>query len=97
MKQGEVAGLCGRIAAHIYYAGRRGFEYHLDYIFMHAGSRGVDYHHVGTAVTLYKLGREHIFHISGIKLGIIQTVDTGIDLGVLDSLGHILHTHHMAA
>ena len=35
---------------------------------------------------------EHIFHVAGKEQSVRYAVDLGVDLGILDSLGHILDT-----
>ena len=60
VEQRQVARLRGRIATYIHYSFRFGGENHVDYIGVHAGAWRVDYHHVGTAVTLDELKKENV-------------------------------------
>ena len=48
VESGKVAGLSGRITAHIHDSFGSGVEYDFDYIVVHAGSRGVDNHNIRT-------------------------------------------------
>ena len=97
MKQSQVTRLSGRIAAHIDYPLGSGIKYHLHHILMHTRTRRVHYHHIRTSMLGNEFGSEHILHVSGIELGVLQFIDTGVYLGVLYCLRHILNPHHMAA
>ena len=63
---------------------------------MHAGARRIYYHHVGAAVLGNEVIGEHIFHIAGIKQGVVDAVDLGVDFGIGNSLRHILYAYHPA-
>ena len=47
LQQGQVAGLGGRVAAHIYDLLRSRFHQNLQHILMHPGPRGIQHHHIG--------------------------------------------------
>ena len=95
VEQSYVACLSGGIAAHVDNALGLGVKDNLHHILMHAGARRINDHHIGDAVLSHKLSREHIFHVAGKELGVVDAVDAGVELGILNSLGDILNAYHL--
>ena len=74
IKNGYVAGLCGRIAADVNNALGSGFEYNINHIRMHTGAGRIGYYDIGPAVLCDELLIEHILHVTGKELGIDDIV-----------------------
>ena len=92
VKHGEVARLGGGIATDIHDTLRLGAEDSGDHILVHTGTRRVGDDNIRAAVLMQESVVEHIFHVAGKEQSVRYAVDLGVDLGILDSLGHILDT-----
>ena len=57
---------------------------------VHAGPWRVGDNDVRTSVLGDKLVRQDVFHVAGKEQCVLNAVDLGVDLGVLDGFGHIL-------
>ena len=90
VEHGNVTRLGGGVAAHIDQALGLGVEDDLDDVLVHACAGRVDNHDLGTAMLSDEAVGEHILHVPGIEQRVLDAVDAGIQLGVLDSLGDIL-------
>ena len=44
-----------------------------------------------------KIVGKNIFHVAGIEQCVVDSVDLRVKLGILDSLGNILYSHHLSA
>ena len=86
----QVARLSGGIAGDIDDALGGGTQDGLHYVGMHAGTGRVGDDHVGTAVFGDKLVGEDILHVTGKEQCIVDMVDLGVHLGILDGLGDVL-------
>lgn len=95
IEESQVAGLRGGIAADIDDSTRCGIEDDANDIGVHACTRWIGDDDVGTAVAADKLVGEDILHVTGIENGVVDAVDARVDLGVLDSLGHILDAYYL--
>ena len=86
----QVACLCGRVAADVYHPLRCGVEDGLHHIGMHTSPWRVGDDDVGTSVCRHKVIGEDVLHVSGIEERLVlETVETGVLLGILDGLGHM--------
>ena len=92
VKHGEVARLGGGIATDIHDTLRLGAEDSGDHILVHTGTRRVGDDNIRAAVLMQESVVEHIFHVAGKEQSVRYAVDLGVDLGILDCLGHILDT-----
>ena len=93
----EVTGLSGRIAADIYYPAGRSMQDGINHISMHSCSGGIGYNHVGTAIALYEIGRQHVLHITCQELGVIDTIERSVDTSILNGFSHILYAYNLAS
>ena len=84
---------CG-VAAHIDNSLGGCTQNHVDHRLIDTRTRRIENHHVGTTVGIDKLVAQHLLHIARIEDRISDSVDFGIDLCVLDSLGNILNTNY---
>ena len=57
---------------------------------MHAGTGWVGDDDVGTSVLCYELVAQHILHIAGIEKGVVDAVDLGVDLSILNGFRDVL-------
>ena len=87
---GQVAGLRGGVATDIDDAARACAEDGLHHVGVHAGTWRVGDEHVGSAVQGDELIGEDVFHVSGKEQGVVDAVDAGVFLGIVDGFGHIL-------
>ena len=71
----QIPCLSGRVAADVDNAARLGAQYHVDHITMHACTRRIHYHDVGSSVLGYKTVGKHIFHVAGEEESIVDAVD----------------------
>ena len=62
---------------------------------MHTGTRRVGDYHVRVSMIGDKLVGEDILHVSCEERRVVDAIDGRVDLGVLNSLGHILDSHHL--
>ena len=87
-QKGEVAGLCGGVAADIYNFSWLHGEQLLDHFFVHAGAWRVGDDHVGLAVGDHEVGGEDLGHVARMELDIgdmvLQGILTGRHHGVFD-------------
>ena len=95
-EDGEVAGLGGGVAAHIYHPLRGAGQEDAGDVGMDAGTRRVEHHDVGLSVFRDKRSVQHIFHVAGKEFRIVDAVYGRVDLGVGDGFGHILDAHDFA-
>ena len=63
---------------------------------MHAGSWRVGDDHVGAAMLLDELIVQNVLHVAGIEERVADMVLLGVHLGVLDGLGYIFYSDHLA-
>ena len=85
----EVTSLRSRVAGDIDDALGSCPENGLHHIWMHTSSGRVSDDHIGTAVLGDEVVGEDILHIAGIEEGVGDAVDLGVDLRILDGLGHV--------
>ena len=95
VEQCQVARLCGRVAADIYYPLRVRAENSLDNICVHSGTRRVGDDDVGTTVCRNKLVCENIFHVSRKEERIVDAVDLRIDARILNRFGNIFDANDL--
>ena len=88
----QVAGLGGRITADVDDAPWGCPEDGLHHVGMHAGTWGVGDDDVRTAMLTDEVVRQDILHVTSIEEGVVDAVQLGIDLRVLDGLRHIFDT-----
>ena len=62
----------------------------LYHIGMHAGTGWVGDDDVGTSMLSYELVAQHILHIAGIEKGVVDAVDLGVDLSILNGFRDVL-------
>ena len=91
----QVARLRGRIAAYIDHPFRCAFQEDVGDGRVDAGPRRVEHDDVGMSMRTDEIGAEHVFHVAGKELGIGDMVLPGVDLRILDGLGHILDTYDL--
>ena len=96
VEQRDVASLCGRVATHIDYAPWLGVKDNTHHILVHAGTWRVNYHHIGDAMLCHKFACEHVFHVAGIELGVLDAVNARVKFSVLNGLGDIFNTNYLA-
>ena len=90
VQQLQVAGLGGRVARYIDDTLGLGPQNGLDDVGVHAGPWRVGDDDVGASVLCDELVRQDVLHVAGIEQRVLNAVNLGIDLCVLDGLGHIL-------
>ena len=95
VKQLQVACLSSRITAYIYYSLWLCPENCVDNILMHTGTRWVGDDYVRLSVLGYELVCKDVLHISGIEIGIADSVKLGVHFCILDSLWHIFYTNNL--
>ena len=59
---------------------------------MHACTRGVRDDDIRTAMLLDERVSEDVLHITGKEQGIVNAVQAGVDLGILNGLGYIFYS-----
>ena len=91
----QVACLGGWIATDIHDALGSCTEDGLYHIGVHTCTRRIGDDDIGTSVLGNELIGEDVLHVAGIEEGIVDVVDLGIDLGILDGLGDILDTNDL--
>ena len=64
-QQGEVAGLCGGVAAHVHDAFGLHHQQLLHHVGVHTAARRIGDDDVGLAVRRHKLGGQHLHHVAG--------------------------------
>ena len=57
---------------------------------MHAGTGWVGDDDIGTSMLSYELVAQHILHIAGIEKGVVDAVDLGVDLSILNGFRDVL-------
>ena len=85
-EQGEVAGLCGRITAHIHNALRGNVQQLFHYLLVHAGTWWVSDDNVGCAVLFDEISGEHLSHVTGKETGVGDAVQLRVLLGIHNEL-----------
>ena len=88
----QVASLGSRVAGHIDDALGSSAKNGLDDVRMHACTRGVRDDDIRTAMLLDERVSEDVLHITGKEQGIVNAVQAGVDLGILNGLGYIFYT-----
>ena len=96
VQEGEVARLCGGVAAYVNDSLRARLEYYLYHIRMHACPWRVGDDDVGASVALYEGGGEDVLHVAGEELGVVYAVESGVYLGVLYGLRNVFYAHDLA-
>ena len=94
-KDRKVARLGRRVAADIHHAVGRRLHEHLRNVGMDAGPRRVEHHDVGMAVHCDELRAEHVLHVAGEELRVLDAVDPCVDLCVFDGLGNVFDAHDL--
>ena len=89
-KELQITSLGGRIAADVDNLRRFGGEQLLNHFFVHSCTGRIGDDHIGASVKGDKFGGQHFGHITGIELGVVETVVLGVDFGVGDGLFDIL-------
>ena len=75
IKQGQVAGLRSRVAAHIHYGGRFDFKNFTDQLFVHAGTRRVGNDHIGATVLRKETVVAYVNHVAAGKVAVFDAVE----------------------
>ena len=92
----QVAGLGGRIARDVDNALGGSSEDGLYHIGVHTGTGRVGDDDVGTSVLSDEIVGEDVLHVAGKKECVVDAVDLGVDLRILNSLGYIFYTDDFA-
>ena len=92
----QVARLGGRVATDVYDTLRCCPQNGLYHVRMHTCTRGVGDDDIRAPVLCDKFIRQDILHIAGKEKRVIDAIDARIDLRILNGLGHILDTNHLA-
>ena len=66
------------------------------HVLVHTGAWWVGDDYVGATVLLDELVVEDVLHVASVELGVADVVHLRVHLCILDSLGHVLDTYHLA-
>ena len=62
---------------------------------MHASTRWVGDDDIGTSVLCYELVAQHVLHVASIEEGVVDAVDLGVDLRILNGFGDVLDANDL--
>ena len=91
----QVARLCRGVAAHIYHTLGCCALDDLQYALVDTCTRWVEDDDIGAAVACDKLIAHNILHVAGVEHRILDAVNLGVYLCILNSLGNILHADNL--
>ena len=87
----KVAGLRGRIARHVYDALWSCIHNGFNDVGMHAGTGWVGDDHVRPAMPCDELIGQDVLHVACIEQGVVDVVQSRVDLGILNGLGNVFY------
>lgn len=94
VKQLQVAGLCGGVAADVDNLLGADLQQLFPHLLGHARTGRVGDDDVGTAVAGDEVVGEHLGHVTGIEGAVLDAVDVGVDLGIVDGGLHVFDADH---
>ena len=92
IEQGQVACLCGRVAADVNDTFRTCTENNADDILVHAGAWRIGDNDIRMAVPADEVFCQDVFHVACIEKRVVNLVDFGIDLRIFYGFRDILYT-----
>ncbi len=91
----QVTSLCGWVARYIDNAVGGGVENCLYHIGVHAGAGRVGDDDIWTSMLCNEIICQDVFHIASIEQSVLDAVDFGVDLRILDGFGYILNANDL--
>ena len=95
IEQLQVASLGGRVAADIDDALGVGIHDDLDNVWMHACSWWVGDDDIWTTMLCDEVVSEYVFHVACIEEGVVDTIELGVYLGILDGIFYVLYAYDL--
>lgn len=87
--EGEVSCLGGRVATDIDDAVRGSAEDGCHNVGMHSSARRVGDDDIRTALSGNEVVREDIFHVAGVEFGVCDSVEGGVDAGIVNGFWNV--------
>ena len=88
-KQAQIAGLCCRVTTYINDTLRFGEKDGVDYIIVHPGTWRISNNNIRTAMLVYEICRQDIFHVSGVEQRIVNLIQSRINFGIFDCFRYV--------